>query len=131
MVRVVEQPSRRARRKMAGCQTYRQAEDAVRSRLLEATGDMSIAGLADTLGLNRESVRRAIRGQTISLEIVLRACVCFHISGEWLLFGIGPKGGAGRDRSHFAGLTASRSEACTQPARGERPAAPETRLDPA
>lgn len=82
---------RRNRRRIAGCEEYRNLEAGVRARLIQVAGDMSIAGFADAIKLNHESVRRAIRGHTITLELLTRVCVRFGVSAEWLLFGITPR----------------------------------------
>jgi hypothetical protein len=84
------------RRKIAGSSAYRSVEAQVRLRISRAVGEMSIASLADAIELNSESVRRAMRSGTIPLEMVIRICSRFNLSGEWLLFGVGAMPALGR-----------------------------------
>jgi hypothetical protein len=79
------------RPRASGTAAYREVESAIRARLLEVAGDMSIAALASAVELNHESVRRAVRGGTIRTELVLRVCARFNVSADWLLFGIGAR----------------------------------------
>lgn len=84
------------RRRVAGTSSFLRLEARVRERMLSLVGAAPVATLADAVGLNRESVRRALRGGHISLELVMRVCSKFEVRADWLLFGEGPRQSDGK-----------------------------------
>ncbi len=91
MVRLDHSATSPTRRRVAGSESYRLVEATIRGRILEITGHLSIAALAGAIGLNHESVRRALRNGSVSLELATRVCFHFGVSAEWLVFGSGPR----------------------------------------
>lgn len=87
--RIREPKQRPARRAVARGEEYRALECEVRARLLEGIGHSTIREVADSIGLHRESVRRALRDGIIPLELVFRICSRFGLSADWVIFGRG------------------------------------------
>lgn len=59
-------------------------------RLYEIAGDRTYRALADITGLNSETVRRYMQGQSPSVEFLASICAAMGVSANWLLMGQGP-----------------------------------------
>lgn len=91
------------RRQIAGGPAYRALEKRVRTRIRTVVAGASIARVASNLELNHESVRRALRSGTVSLELIVRLCVKYGVSSDWLLFGAGEPDAPARPPSDTEG----------------------------
>lgn len=64
----------------------------LRHRLDEILKQKSIREVANDLGMNAETVRRALQGESRpSVEFVMAVCSTYNVSAHWLLFGEGPR----------------------------------------
>ena len=68
-----------------------QIAERVASVLLPHLEGSSMHKLGTTLRINRETLRRMYADQKPSVELLVRICEKFGISGEWLLTGKGPQ----------------------------------------
>ena len=62
---------------------------ALRDRLAECCGDVSISEIARSVDMSRETVRRFIRTGRPSAQFLMRLCRTREISPTWLLLGQG------------------------------------------
>lgn len=58
-------------------------------RLCLVRGGRTIRTFANSIGVHHETLRRVLRGQPPSAEIVARVCDAERVSANWLLFGFG------------------------------------------
>ncbi|MEK6703805.1 MAG: hypothetical protein AABZ53_16215, partial [Planctomycetota bacterium] len=68
-----------------------QIAERVSAVLLPHLEGSSMHKLGTTLRINRETLRRMYADQKPSVELLVRICEKFAISGEWLLTGKGPQ----------------------------------------
>jgi transcriptional regulator with XRE-family HTH domain len=59
-------------------------------RLRQAVGGRTFRHVAELTGVNHESVRRYLSGQTPSVEFLAALCKALSVNSDWLLFGRGP-----------------------------------------
>lgn len=64
--------------------------DAVHQRVQWLCEPYSYRAVAEVTGLNAETVRRMIRGQSISIELLAEICMAGNVSPAWILFGFLP-----------------------------------------
>ena len=67
-------------------------ERAVHKRLVALLGDRKVNAVASDLRVNRESVRRYLRGASPSVTFLQRVCIVYGVSADWLLCGRGEPG---------------------------------------
>ncbi len=65
----------------------------IAQRLWVVKGTRSIRQFAEDMGVDRETLRRALSGDLYQVEIIVRVCEIEEINANWLLFGIGPQKG--------------------------------------
>jgi transcriptional regulator with XRE-family HTH domain len=75
----------------------RVVETGLHERMREAVGRRTYRALSDLTGVNAETVRRYLRGQSPSVEFVAALCAALGYNAHWVLTGQGPK--RERDRS--------------------------------
>jgi transcriptional regulator with XRE-family HTH domain len=68
------------------------SERAVLVRLRTVVGTRSYRAIAEEIGLNAETVRRALHGDSRpSIELAIAVCRAYGVSAQWLLLGEEPK----------------------------------------
>jgi len=64
----------------------------LQERLEEIRGERSIRAFAQMLGIHKNTYINYIKAKhTPDLNFIQQLCTTFHISANWLLFGVGPK----------------------------------------